>query len=39
MNELPIQPNFSSFEINKPSNKYIDLILEDEKLTFKAKDK
>ena len=37
MNELPINPDFSSCKINVPYHKYIDLIHENGKLIFRSK--
>jgi pyrimidine operon attenuation protein/uracil phosphoribosyltransferase len=37
MNQLPIQPDFSSCKINVPYHEYIDLIHEDEKLIFRSR--
>ena len=36
-NELPIKPTFSTYKMNKSSNEYIDLILENDKLIFRSR--
>jgi pyrimidine operon attenuation protein/uracil phosphoribosyltransferase len=38
MNQLPIQPDFSSCKINVPYHEYIDLIHENGKLIFRARE-